>query len=282
MFMCLLMCASPHSDIYYISPALFGDQRRSDAALSVLQAVLHAPRNVLGVGAAARAKAVGDVAVEQWERVVSVSRPRRTDPGPVPQDGREAAGSGEVGEDGSADTQWSAWEAGFIAGPAPAAARTACPVFPQDPQPELQDQRSVCVGSLSFAAQATLPNFAPAFYGVDSPMMRVLEQRVRFQAGARWVLVVEKDTVFQQLAHDEAEEEDEGGEACRTSFVSRLRCLLVTGRGYPGVAVRQFLREAQLAGLPLFILGMYSDASVCVAVCDANGLSLDSKCKKIF
>ncbi|KAJ6798712.1 meiotic recombination protein SPO11-1 isoform X1 [Iris pallida] len=45
---------------------------------------------------------------------------------------------------------------------------------------------------------------------------------------AKYVLVVEKETVFQRLAND--------------SFCDRNHCIVITGRGYPDVPTRRFLR----------------------------------------
>ncbi|KAM0871942.1 hypothetical protein ACQ4PT_039056 [Festuca glaucescens] len=45
---------------------------------------------------------------------------------------------------------------------------------------------------------------------------------------ARYILVVEKETVFQRLANDK--------------FCERNRCIVITGRGYPDIPTRRFLR----------------------------------------
>lgn len=45
---------------------------------------------------------------------------------------------------------------------------------------------------------------------------------------AKYVLVVEKETVFQRLAND--------------NFCDRNHCIVITGRGYPDVPTRRFLR----------------------------------------
>ncbi|CAN6281350.1 unnamed protein product [Urochloa humidicola] len=45
---------------------------------------------------------------------------------------------------------------------------------------------------------------------------------------AHYILVVEKETVFQRLANDK--------------FCERNRCIVITGRGYPDIPTRRFLR----------------------------------------
>lgn len=45
---------------------------------------------------------------------------------------------------------------------------------------------------------------------------------------AQYILVVEKETVFQRLANDK--------------FCERNRCIVITGRGYPDIPTRRFLR----------------------------------------
>ncbi|KAK6229858.1 hypothetical protein SCA6_018809 [Theobroma cacao] len=45
---------------------------------------------------------------------------------------------------------------------------------------------------------------------------------------AQYILVVEKESVFQRLANDQ--------------FCNKNRCIVITGRGYPDVATRRFLR----------------------------------------
>ncbi|CAN4103926.1 unnamed protein product [Withania somnifera] len=45
---------------------------------------------------------------------------------------------------------------------------------------------------------------------------------------AQYVLIVEKESVFQRLANDQ--------------FCKRNRCIVITGRGYPDVPTRRFLR----------------------------------------
>ncbi|GAV68802.1 TP6A_N domain-containing protein, partial [Cephalotus follicularis] len=45
---------------------------------------------------------------------------------------------------------------------------------------------------------------------------------------AQYILVVEKESVFQRLANDQ--------------FCNRNRCIVITGRGYPDVSTRRFLR----------------------------------------
>ncbi|KAG0577631.1 hypothetical protein KC19_5G168500 [Ceratodon purpureus] len=48
-------------------------------------------------------------------------------------------------------------------------------------------------------------------------------------SGAEFILLVEKETVFQRLTNDK--------------FCAKNRCILLTGKGYPDVATRSFLRR---------------------------------------
>ncbi|CAD7704466.1 unnamed protein product [Ostreobium quekettii] len=52
---------------------------------------------------------------------------------------------------------------------------------------------------------------------------------MRFQCDARYVLVVEKDAIFQRLTEDR--------------FFDMVPCVMVTGKGMPDVATRMFLRK---------------------------------------
>nr|XP_027063648.1 meiotic recombination protein SPO11-1-like isoform X1 [Coffea arabica]XP_027127642.1 meiotic recombination protein SPO11-1-like isoform X1 [Coffea arabica] len=68
---------------------------------------------------------------------------------------------------------------------------------------------------------------------------------------ARYILVVEKESVFQRLAND--------------SFCTRNRCIVVTGRGYPDVPTRRFLR--------LLIEKLHLPA-YCLVDCDPYGIDI--------
>lgn len=58
---------------------------------------------------------------------------------------------------------------------------------------------------------------------------------------AHYILVVEKETVFQRLANDK--------------FCERNRCIVITGRGYPDVPTRRFLRHlVEQLHLPAYCL----------------------------
>nr|APZ84653.1 initiator of meiotic double stranded breaks SPO11-1 [Zea luxurians] len=58
---------------------------------------------------------------------------------------------------------------------------------------------------------------------------------------AHYILVVEKETVFQRLANDK--------------FCERNRCIVITGRGYPDIPTRRFLRYlVELLHLPAYCL----------------------------
>ena len=60
---------------------------------------------------------------------------------------------------------------------------------------------------------------------------------------AKWVLVVEKDTVFQHLLH--------------SGLLQRHPLILITGRGYPDILTRRFLQKLQRIAprLPQLYLG---------------------------
>ncbi|OMO83734.1 Spo11/DNA topoisomerase VI, subunit A [Corchorus capsularis] len=68
---------------------------------------------------------------------------------------------------------------------------------------------------------------------------------------AQYILVVEKESVFQRLANDQ--------------FCSKNRCIVITGRGYPDVPTRRFLRllVEQLC-LPVY----------CLVDCDPYGFDI--------
>ncbi|KAF8709791.1 hypothetical protein HU200_029500 [Digitaria exilis] len=58
---------------------------------------------------------------------------------------------------------------------------------------------------------------------------------------AHYILVVEKETVFQRLANDK--------------FCERNRCIVITGRGYPDIPTRRFLRYlVEQLHLPVYCL----------------------------
>ncbi|CAK9174225.1 unnamed protein product, partial [Ilex paraguariensis] len=68
---------------------------------------------------------------------------------------------------------------------------------------------------------------------------------------AQYILVVEKESVFQRLANDH--------------FCKRNRCIVVTGRGYPDVPTRRFLRLlVEKLGLPTY----------CLVDCDPYGFDI--------
>ncbi|XP_057465265.1 meiotic recombination protein SPO11-1 isoform X2 [Actinidia eriantha] len=68
---------------------------------------------------------------------------------------------------------------------------------------------------------------------------------------ARYILVVEKESVFQRLANDQ--------------FCNRNRCIVITGRGYPDVPTRRFLRLLiEKLSLPVY----------CLVDCDPYGFDI--------
>ncbi|KAE8654185.1 Meiotic recombination protein SPO11-1 [Hibiscus syriacus] len=68
---------------------------------------------------------------------------------------------------------------------------------------------------------------------------------------AHYILVVEKESVFQRLANDK--------------FCSKNRCIVITGRGYPDVPTRRFLRLL----VHKFCLPVY-----CLVDCDPYGFDI--------
>ncbi|PPR99110.1 hypothetical protein GOBAR_AA21562 [Gossypium barbadense] len=70
-------------------------------------------------------------------------------------------------------------------------------------------------------------------------------------SAALYILVVEKESVFQRLENDK--------------FCSKNRCIVITGRGYPDVPTRRFLRLlVDKLGLPVY----------CLVDCDPYGFDI--------
>nr|KJB13870.1 hypothetical protein B456_002G099100 [Gossypium raimondii] len=64
---------------------------------------------------------------------------------------------------------------------------------------------------------------------INSPnTVRMGERSLNLVSAALYILVVEKESVFQRLENDK--------------FCSKNRCIVITGRGYPDVPTRRFLR----------------------------------------
>ncbi|XP_060188482.1 meiotic recombination protein SPO11-1-like [Lycium barbarum] len=105
---------------------------------------------------------------------------------------------------------------------------------------------------------------------VVTPLM--LEQDII--SVAQYVLVVEKESVFQRLANDQ--------------FCKRNRCIVITGRGYPDVPTRRFLcLLIDKLHLPVYCLQMAYDATYLrvseiqwlgVFVQDCNNYSIPQQC----
>ncbi|XP_052207159.1 meiotic recombination protein SPO11-1 isoform X2 [Diospyros lotus] len=70
-------------------------------------------------------------------------------------------------------------------------------------------------------------------------------------SAAHYVLVVEKESVFQRLAND--------------LFCNRHRCIIITGRGYPDVPTRRFLR---------LLIEKLSLPAYCLVDCDPYGFDI--------
>ncbi|XP_078430074.1 spo11/DNA topoisomerase VI, subunit A protein isoform X2 [Wolffia australiana] len=70
-------------------------------------------------------------------------------------------------------------------------------------------------------------------------------------SAAQYILVVEKETVFKRLANDK--------------FCSKNRCIVITGRGYPDVSTRRFLKHlVENIQLPVY----------CLVDCDPYGIDI--------
>ncbi|KAJ7960923.1 meiotic recombination protein SPO11-1 [Quillaja saponaria] len=61
-----------------------------------------------------------------------------------------------------------------------------------------------------------------------NPVPVYVEEVKDIISGAHYILVVEKESVFQRLANDQ--------------FCNKNRCIVLTGRGYPDIPTRRFLR----------------------------------------
>ncbi|XP_023536168.1 meiotic recombination protein SPO11-1 [Cucurbita pepo subsp. pepo] len=78
-----------------------------------------------------------------------------------------------------------------------------------------------------------------------------VEEVTDIASPANYILVVEKESVFQRLANDH--------------FCSRNRCIVISGRGYPDVPTRRFLRLlVDVLALPAF----------CLVDCDPYGFDI--------
>ncbi|XP_038899798.1 meiotic recombination protein SPO11-1 isoform X3 [Benincasa hispida] len=78
-----------------------------------------------------------------------------------------------------------------------------------------------------------------------------VEEVTDIASPADYILVVEKESVFQRLANDR--------------FCSKNRCIVITGRGYPDVPTRRFLRLlVDVLALPAF----------CLVDCDPYGFDI--------
>ncbi|KAL6999125.1 hypothetical protein U1Q18_000288 [Sarracenia purpurea var. burkii] len=80
----------------------------------------------------------------------------------------------------------------------------------------------------------------------------VLVEEVRdIVSVAHYILIVEKESVFQRLANDQ--------------FCDRNRCIVITGRGYPDVPTRRFLR---------LLIEKLSLPAYCLVDCDPYGFDI--------
>ncbi|KAG4213943.1 hypothetical protein ERO13_A01G090600v2 [Gossypium hirsutum] len=87
---------------------------------------------------------------------------------------------------------------------------------------------------------------------INSPnSVRMGERSPNLVSAALYILVVEKESVFQRLENDK--------------FCSKNRCIVITGRGYPDVPTRRFLRLlVDKLGLPVY----------CLVDCDPYGFDI--------
>ncbi|KAH6822754.1 Spo11/DNA topoisomerase VI [Perilla frutescens var. hirtella] len=68
---------------------------------------------------------------------------------------------------------------------------------------------------------------------------------------AEYILIVEKESVFQRLANDQ--------------FCRKNRCIVITGRGYPDIPTRRFLR---------LLVGTLHLPAYCLVDCDPYGIDI--------
>jgi len=89
---------------------------------------------------------------------------------------------------------------------------------------------------------------------------------VGFESDAKFILLVEKDAAFQRLSEDR--------------FYNRFPCIIVTGKGQPDVATRQFLRkmreELQIPVLGLVDSDPYGLKILSVYMSGSKNMSFDS------
>ncbi|ERN17750.1 hypothetical protein AMTRI_Chr10g2700 [Amborella trichopoda] len=86
---------------------------------------------------------------------------------------------------------------------------------------------------------------------VAYPVPVYVEEVKHIMGFARYILVVEKETVFQRLANDK--------------FCEMNRCIVITGRGYPDVPTRRFLR---------LLIDELSLPVYCLVDCDPFGFDI--------
>ncbi|KAJ3692591.1 hypothetical protein LUZ60_011686 [Juncus effusus] len=77
-------------------------------------------------------------------------------------------------------------------------------------------------------------------------------QNLSFQSDARYIIVVEKDAVFQRLAEDR--------------IFSQIPCVLITAKGYPDIASRLLLRRLSetFPSMPIFALLDWNPAGLAI------------------
>ncbi|KAH8975916.1 hypothetical protein BDL97_01G185400 [Sphagnum fallax] len=90
--------------------------------------------------------------------------------------------------------------------------------------------KGLIMGPLSYQDAGRIINCSKRncnYAGLPVPVH--ISQVSHISSGADYILLVEKETVFQRLVNDK--------------FCGKNRCILLTGKGYPDVATRSFLRR---------------------------------------
>ena len=91
-------------------------------------------------------------------------------------------------------------------------------------------EKGVVVGRLRYREAGDLIDCTRMGVGGKS-IPSSIQKCTQFESDADFILLVEKDAAFQRLAEDR--------------FYNRFPCIIITGKGQPDVATRQFLRKMQ-------------------------------------
>ncbi len=281
------------SDLYYDDPELFECQRKSDETLATLCSILQCSRLDIGVVAASRGLLLGDISLHSGVNNGS-SNSNETHADHITPEEFSCASYGNTIMGSEASTQLSSassfgspfessigWHASTLSSSSPPSHDCISPSSSSSsahlhpPACALLIPRAVpCVSSYNLEAWASS----------SEPLFRI--------NSIRFVLVVEKETVFQRLAGGMATTETcfaqfssspssslafsqsrssfasssppvSSGVSSSTfpsrSFATKHNCLIVTSKGYPNVNTRTFLRmvQVQYPHLPFFCLSTY-------------------------